>query len=384
MKLIHIFSIFGTVESFFDGQFKYLTDRGYEILVVSSYSPNAEAFCKRNGVRFAPVNIPRSISPIAIIKAITSICSLIYKEKPDAVFGHTPVGALCAMMAAKICLVKIRVYYRHGLIYTTMSGMKRRIFKIEEKYVASLATEVVNVSHSLSKLAIAERLNDADKQYEIGHGTCGGIDAKNIFNPDLIENGKLQRLRLQYGFQYAGIVFGFCGRICNDKGIPELVDAFEKFQRKHTDLNAKLLLIGRIDARDGISKEKQQQIYDNNDIVLSGHIDKMDIPYYYYLLDVFVFPSHREGFGMCVIEASAMKKPILDSRAHGCVDAIIEHKTGEYIELSSEGIYNGMEMMLDPKLRKLFGENGRKKVLEWYDYSVMWPLVGELYKKILK
>ena len=100
MKLIHVFSIFATVESFFDGQFKYLTDQGYEVVVVSSYAQNAEAVCKRNGVRFVPVNIPRSVSPMAIVKAVRKLCLLIREEKVDAVFGHTPVGALCAMIAA--------------------------------------------------------------------------------------------------------------------------------------------------------------------------------------------------------------------------------------------------------------------------------------------
>ena len=79
-----------------------------------------------------------------------------------------------------------------------------------------------------------------------------------------------------------------------------------------------------------------------------------------------------------------MEKPILDSRAHGCVDAIVEHETGEYINLSAEGICRGMELMLDADLRKRLGENGRKRVLEWYDFKRMWPLVGDLYKKILK
>ena len=102
MKLIHVFSIFATVESFFDGQFKYLTDQGYEVVVVSSYAQNAEAVCKRNGVRFVPVNIPRSVSPMAIVKAVRKLCLLIREEKVDAVFGHTPVGALCAMKAARV------------------------------------------------------------------------------------------------------------------------------------------------------------------------------------------------------------------------------------------------------------------------------------------
>lgn len=384
MKLIHVFSIFGTAESFFDGQFKYLTDQGYEIVVVSSDAPNTDAFCKRNGVRFVPLNIPRSVSPMAIVKAVKSICSLIRKEKADAVFGHTPVGALCAIIAARLCGVKNRVYYRHGLIYTTMKGLKHTIFKAEEKFVASLATSVINVSHSLSKIAVADGLNEAEKQYVIGHGTCGGIDAQNIFNPSLVDADKLLFIKKKLGFNDADIVFGFCGRICNDKGIPELVDAFELFQKLHSNIKAKLLFIGRFDTRDGISEEKKQQIESNSDIVISGHIDKVEIPYYYSMLDVFVFPSHREGFGMCVVEASAMEKPILDSRAHGCVDAIIEHETGEYIDLSADGICKGMELMLDEELRGKLGKSGRKRVLEWYDFKVMWPFVSDLYKKILR
>ena len=384
MKLIHVFSIFGTAESFFDGQFKYLTDQGYEIVVVSSDAPNTDAFCKRNGVRFVPLNIPRSVSPMAIVKAVKSICSLIRKEKADAVFGHTPVGALCAMIAARLCGVKNRVYYRHGLIYTTMKGLKHTIFKAEEKFVASLATSVINVSHSLSKLAVADGLNKSEKQYVIGHGTCGGIDAQNIFNPSLVDADKLLILKKKLGLNDADIVFGFCGRICNDKGIPELVDAFELFQKLHSNIKAKLLFIGRFDTRDGISEEKKQQIESNSEIVISGHIDKVEIPYYYSMLDVFVFPSHREGFGMCVVEASAMEKPILDSRAHGCVDAIVEHETGEYIDLSADGICKGMELMLDEELREKLGKSGRKRVLEWYDFQMMWPLVSDLYKKILR
>lgn len=384
MKLIHVFSIFGTAESFFDGQFKYLTDKGYEIVVVSSDAPNTDAFCRRNGIRFVPVNIPRSVSPNAIVKAVKSLCSLIRNENADAVFGHTPVGALCAMIAARLCGVKNRVYYRHGLIYTTMKGLKHTIFKAEEKFVASLATSVVNVSHSLSKLAVADGLNRAEKQYIIGHGTCGGIDAQNIFNPLLVNPDNLAKLKEKFELNDADVIFGFCGRICNDKGIPELVDAFEMFQKRHSDVKVKLLFIGRFDTRDGISDEKKLQIESNKDIVISGYIDKSNIPYYYSLLDVFVFPSHREGFGMCVVEASAMEKPILDSRAHGCVDAIVEHETGEYIDLSAEGICKGMEQMLDADLRGKLGMNGRKRVLEWYDFKVMWPLVGDLYKKILR
>ena len=56
-------------ESFFDGQFNAEAESGYEVVVVSSYA-QCRAVCKRNGVRFVPVNIPRNVSPMAIVKAV--------------------------------------------------------------------------------------------------------------------------------------------------------------------------------------------------------------------------------------------------------------------------------------------------------------------------
>lgn len=384
MKQIHIFTIFSTPQSFFDGQFKYLSEQGEDILLISSDHPEAKSFAERNHIRFVPIEMPRAMAPKLIINAINDICDIIKREQPDAVFGHTPVGALCAMIAAKRCGVRNRIYYRHGVIYTTMKGGMYQIFRLEEKFVASLSTAVVNVSHSLSKLAVKDKLNPAKKNNVIGHGTCGGIDALNIFNPSLLDYNTLNSKRTALKFNDADIVYGFCGRICNDKGIPEFVDAFELFQSKHPDINAKLLFIGRFDDRDGVSEAKKQQIELNKDIVVSGHIDKCDIPYYYRLLDVFVFPSHREGFGMVAIEASAMEKPLLVSHAHGVEDTIVEHETGEYIDLTAEGICKGMELMCDENARIFYGKNGRKRVLEWYDFRVMWPQISELYKKILK
>lgn len=384
MKILHIFTISRTPIAFFDDQFRYLKEHGYEVVLACKREDGIEEFAERNGVKYIPVEIPRSMSPVAILKSIGAIKRIIKDEKPEAVFGHTPVGALCAMIAAKWCGVKNRVYYRHGVIYTTMKGAKYLLFKWEEKFVASLATAVVNVSHSLSRLAAKDHLNTDKKQHVIGHGTCGGIDAVNIFNPTLLNKADLDAAKKKLGLNDVDIVFGFCGRICNDKGVPELIDAFELFRSKHKGLKAKLLLIGAMDIRDGVSGHYADKINEDKDIVLSGHVEGGDIPYYYAMLDVFVFPSHREGFGMCAIEASAMEKPLLVSKVHGCEDTIVEHLTGEYIGLDAESICKGMESMLDADKRRFLGENGRVKVLEWYDFRVMWPLVKELYERILK
>ena len=384
MKIIHVFTVFGTPYSFFDGQFKYLVDNGYEILLISSYDSNALDFAKRNNIKYKDIEIPRKISITKILYAIIQLINIILKEKPVAVFGHTPVATIVAMTASYICRVKNRIYYRHGLIYTTMKGIKRIIFKYEEKFVSLLSTAVINVSKSLSNLAITEKLNKETKQYVIGNGTCGGIDAINLFNPSILDKNIQKKIKNELQILDNNVIFGFCGRICYDKGISELLQGYRLFTEKHNNINSKLLLIGNLDARDVISNNDLNEIKNNKNIILCGYIDKRDIAYYYNLLDVFIFPSHREGFGMSVIEASAMCKPILVSKSHGCIDSIIDDVTGEYIDLNPMSICNGMEKMLDEKYRETIGNNGRKFVLKYYDHSVMYPQILELYHKIIK
>jgi len=384
MKQIHVFTQLGTAISFFDGQFKFLADQGYDIIIASTNHNLSVEFSKKNNIRFCPIEIPRSISPIVILKAIISIVKLIKQENPDAVFGHTPVAALCAMVASRLCNIKNRVYYRHGLIYTTMKGVKYYLFLWEERFVSFLSTAIVNVSLSLSELALSDCLNPGYKNNIIGRGTCGGIDANYTFNPSLIKSQEVNSICRKLGIDNKqDIIFGFCGRLCKDKGIPELVEGFIKFKSLHKDLASKLILIGGLDERDILPPALLDTIKHHKDIIITGYINKTIIPYYYSVLDVFVFPSHREGFGMSVLEASAMQKPILVSRSHGCVDSIIEHITGEYIDLSADSICSGMERMLDKELQASLGNNGRNMVLEYYDHRIMWPLINDLYKSIL-
>jgi len=381
MKILHVFTLAVTAESFFDGQFAYLSDAGYNIHLIASTEPSKE-FCQRNHITFHQIPVARRVDIKADITAIKALCKLIKREKFDAVFGHTPKGALVAMCAARLSGVKIRVYYRHGLIYTTATGAKRLIFKAVERFTAALATKIVNVSPSLSKLAVKDNLNSDNKQIVIGSGTCGGIDAENTFNPDKVDSGMISALRSGQKISKDDYVIGFCGRLCKDKGIRELIEGFRLFRKTHPSIRAKLLLIGGYDGRDILPESIHQTIDTDNDIISTGYILK-NIQNYYALMDVFVFPSYREGFGMCVIEASAMKVPILVSRSHGCVDSIRENVTGRYIDISPESIASGLSDMLDVDLRHRLGKGGRQFVLNNFDHKVMWPLIKKFYDEII-
>ena len=378
MKVLHVFTIFGTA-GFFDGQFKYLTEKGHEITVASTPDDNVEAFCERNNTRFIPVIIPRYASIPLMMKVIRSLVKDIRKNKYDAVMGHTPIAGLCAMIAAWLCRTRIRVFYRHGLLYTTLNGFKQFFFKTEEQFVSWLATDVIVVSPSVADISIKDSLTREDKIHVIGKGTCGGIDATNKFNPNLLDLCKIKGLKEKLGLKDADIVFGYCGRLVVDKGIQELVEGYSLFREHHPEIKSKLLIVGYFDVRDSLSPTFQDRMKKMDDVVITGQIPSKDMPYFYSLMDLLVFPSHREGFGMCSIEAAAMNIPVTTTRRHGCVDSIVDGSTGYYMDLSPEGVCEAMEKALSKDSIEKMGKAGRKFVLENFDLCVMLPKIAELY-----
>lgn len=381
MKVLHVFSIFAMASGFFDGQFGYLSRHGYDLHLICSKAPQMDDFIRRNRLQYRAVDISRRLAPLKDLKALWQVCRYIRQKEIDVVVGHTPKGALIAMVAAWVMCKKRRVYYRHGLIYTTAHGLKRFILKKEEQFVALLAKKIVNVSPSLSALAVREHLNPAVKQQIIGAGTCGGIDTKRKFNPEVIDPSLLEVLKAKYEILPGDFVVGFCGRLCKDKGIVELVDGFGLFVERHPELACKLLLVGAYDERDVLPRKVKERIENSPRTIYTGHI-REHIEYFYSMMDVFVFPSYREGFGMSVLEASAMEKPILVSRSHGCVDSIREGETGFYIELSAKSIAKELGRLLDAKFRERIGINGRKFVCNHFDHRILWPQVLEFYRSL--
>lgn len=382
MKILHVFTLNTTAESFFDGQFKILSEHGQEIHLVADTEEDKD-FSHRNHTFYHRIPIVRAISPIADLTSIRLLIKLISRERFDAVVGHTPKGAMVAMIAAKFAGVKTRIYYRHGLVYTTATGLKRVIFKTVERVTALLATNIVNVSPSLSQLAVKDKLNSDSKQTVIGCGTCGGIDTIDTFNPAKVSADTVYALHHTLGIPDGAFVVGFCGRLCHDKGIIELIDGFKLFKQAHPEIESRLLLVGPYDSRDILPQYIKDEIESNPSIIAPGSVSHHYLPNYYSLMDVFVFPSYREGFGMTVIEASAMCIPILVSRSHGCVDSIREDVTGRYIDLTPQSIASSLTKMLNQELRHRLGNAGRDFVTENFERTAMWPKILDYYKEIL-
>ena len=98
------------------------------------------------------------------------------------------------MIAGWLMRVPKRIYFRHGLVYQTSTGLKRFVLMTVDRVASRLATKIVCVSPSVLQHSIEDRLAPAHKQIILGKGTCSGIDTQGKFNPAKIDTGKLSAL----------------------------------------------------------------------------------------------------------------------------------------------------------------------------------------------
>lgn len=374
-NILHVVNIYFVLPFFLGDQFKYFREKGYDMNVVCSPSPYLEDYAKEKGFDYIETPVNRSISISDDLKSVRNISRFIKKKKIDIIVGHTPKGGLLAMLAGWICRVPKRIYFRHGLVYETSKGVKRELLKTIDRIASACATDIVCVSDSVLKHSIQDHLAPAGKQRILGSGTCNGVDTVGQFNPDNIDSGSVNRLKEKYGIKDSDFVIGYSGRLVRDKGINELVAAFESLQNAD---NCKLLLVGMFEERDALPKEVKTQILNHPRIIYTGFING-GMEYYYSLMDVYVLPSYREGFPTGVLEAQAMCKPVVTTTATGCCDSIIDGKTGLFAKHDPKDLAEKIDKIRLDKV--IDGNDGRKWVKDYFDSRIVWSEIEKLYDK---
>lgn len=378
MNILHVVNISFVIPYFLGDQLNWFRQKGHEEFVVCSESPELEKFSKQFGFQYKAVEVLRKISVLKDIQAVISIARYCREVKADIVTGHTPKGGLVAMLAAYITRVPIRIYFRHGLVYETSHGLKRTLLINIDRLTSRLATRIVCVSPSVAQRSLEDHLNPSSKQTLLANGTCNGIDVAR-FCRNHIEESRLQVLKDELHINHEDFIIGFTGRLVRDKGIVELVRAYRAFRQKYP--NVKLLLVGMPELRDALPDDVMNAIQEDDHIIKTGYIEYSKIEYYYALMDIYVLASYREGFPTSVLEASSMELSVITTKVTGCVDSIIDNKTGLFVGHHSDELMHAIETLyLDKEKRRTLGVNGRHFVLENFRQEDIWQEIEKLYE----
>lgn len=372
-KLIYIVAAPSSMQSFILPRIAWLK-KEYEVICICSPGPEHEE-ARKQGLRTIELPIARRIAPRQDLKSLWALYRALRREKPDMVHSMTPKAGLLGMAAAWLTGVRVRMHTFTGLIFPWRRGLLHHILKMTDRLTCFFAN-VINpegpgVKHLLEEAHITKK-----PLHIIANGNINGVDFQR-FVPG---QGRAEK-RAELGYGDGDVVFSFVGRLVTDKGIPELVDCFVRLHREHPE--AKLLLIGREEPEiDPLPEETRRQIRQHDAIYCAGA--QADVVPWYAASDIYVLPSHREGFCNSLLEASAMNLPCITYDVCGCNDAVTSESAILVPPYDAHALLAALiRLDKDELLRQNLGNKARRNVEERFSRKLVWGELASFYRQHL-
>lgn len=380
-KIIRASTVPMSLESFLDGTFGTLMER-YELVLVSSPDPELGALHKKYGMRTIGVPMERHISPVRDAVALLRLVRVFRQERPYMVHSMTPKAGLLCMVAAWLARVPRRVHTFTGLVWPTAVGMKRRVLMLTDWLTCACATHIIpegeGVMHDLQQHITKKPMK------VLGYGNVRGVDMA-YWDAAKVHDDAVA-LRRQFFCDEDAFVFLFVGRLVGDKGLNELVEAFQRLQGQPGCQGARLVLVGRAEEElDPLRPETWSRIHQMPSVVEVGPAYGRGLLAWYAASDCFILPSYREGFPNTVLEAGAMGLPSIVTDINGSREIVEDGKSGMVIPSKDvDALYRAMKRMMgDSQLRRAMAEHARPMIASRFEQGFVRQCLLDFYEEIL-
>ena len=379
-KLIRITTVPMALRYLLPGQMLFMSESGFNVLMISADGKELLDVIEKEGCPHIIVPMTRKITPLQDIRCLYQLIKIFKKEKPDIVHTHTPKAGILGMTAAKYCGVKTRIHTVAGLPMMVEKGWKYRLLRFVEKRTYVAANHVWPNSNSLLQVITDLKICDPKKLRVIAKGSTNGIDV-DFFDKATIDSQLLDKIKGSINYSSQNKYLLFIGRLVVDKGIVELLNVFATMQKTNESL--RLILVGDYEtALDPLPDETTRQIDNNPSVIRISWTE--DVKYYMSLADLFVFPSHREGFPNVLLQAGAMEVPLICSRIAGNVDIVTHGETGLIFD---SGDQQQMQEQIQFALNntehiKSMAERLHNKVRQDYRRENIWQNILAAYQSI--
>lgn len=378
-RVIHVTTVDMSVRHLLLNQLLALRDEGFDVAAASAPGPDI-APVESAGVRHYAVPFTRRVTPLADLRAFWRLWRLFTRERFTIVHTHQVKAALFAQAAARLAGVPIIVNTVHGFYFHEGTPpLKRRAWIMLERLAARLSTLLLSQNREDIPTAVDERICPPDRIEHLGNG----IDVRR-FDRAALDDGALTRVAGELGLREGDLVIGFVGRLVEEKGILELLEAVRLLRGVHPRL--RLLVIGPIDAdKPDALQPSIAARYGIADIVtFAGY--RHDMPELYALMHVAVLPSHREGMPRSPMEAASMGVPVVATAIRGCREVVRDGQTGVLVPVRDAGkLADALNRLLsDRALAGRMAAEARRIAVAQFDERLVFARVTAAYRRLMR
>lgn len=339
-----------------------LKGNGIECLVVSG-GGGLEAEFKRYDIETRRLNIKtkNEFSPKVFI-AVFNLVKMVRDEDIDIIHAHTRVSQVAGILASRIT----------GVPYvTTCHGFfKERLRKVFDTW----GEKVIAISDAV-KGHLEKDLGVAKERIETIYN---GVDVDK-FSRDYSQD-EIRKTKESLGLS-EGPVIGTVGRLSPVKGQSLLIEALAGIISKRRDVQG--LIVG-----DGPEEAALKALVKSLGLEGSIHFagSVLDTHKFLSVMDIFVFPSLKEGLGIALLEAMASGRACAASDIGGIRDLIKNGETGILFPVGDARILSDSisRLLGDESLRGRLGESASSFARKRFPLNIMADKVASLYKKVLR
>jgi glycosyltransferase involved in cell wall biosynthesis len=323
------------------------------------------------------VEIEREIAPLRDLAALWRMYRILRTVRPAVTNMSTPKVGFLGGLAGWAAGVPHRIYTLRGLRYETARSWKRAVLLACERVACGCAHQVICISRSVRENAVRDGILPRAKAVLLGERVSEGISRKRL---EAVRAASGEEVRAALGIPPDAAVIGFVGRLTRDKGIGELIRAFGELLAEGR--RVRLLLVGSFETGDPVDAELVEWVRNCREVHAPGFASN-PAPYYR-AIDVFAFPSYREGMAKSLLEAAAAGVPVIATSATGMGDVVMDGVTGLLVPPGDAGaLVSALRKLLDDReLAARMGAAGSRMVEEQYQSTVYLARLGAMLESM--
>lgn len=326
-----------------------------------------EAELAAQGVR---LNGPAPASFLHWPRAVLQLARFLRRERPDVVHFFLPRPYVYGSLAAELAGQRRRIMSRRSLAdYQAAYPLLRNL----ERMLHRRTLGVIGNSQAVVDQLVLET-GDARKVALIHNG---------IELPEPIAAAERQHIRQALQVPDETLVIAIVANLLAYKGHRDLLEALVLAQDELPQ-PWRVLAIGR---DDGIGAELKRQAQTLN---ISGNIswlgERSDVGPLLAASDMFVLPSHQEGFSNALLEAMAASLPAIATAVGGNIDAVRDSDSGLLVRVKDpRGLAAAIvRLAKDPALRRRLGDAARLRVAQRFSLDFCVEQYDRLYRALIE